>query len=66
MIHVFLGRLRLRRASDYKYLNQSDCLEIQKINDAQKFHILMVMQLYLHVIYIGFVYTCNLVITPYI
>ncbi|KAK6132636.1 hypothetical protein DH2020_033625 [Rehmannia glutinosa] len=37
------GRLRLKRASDYKYLNQSDCLEIHNIDDAQKFHILMVM-----------------------
>ncbi|KAK6132839.1 hypothetical protein DH2020_033438 [Rehmannia glutinosa] len=35
------GRLRLKRASDYKYLNQSDCLEIHNIDDAQKFHILM-------------------------
>ncbi|KAK6132735.1 hypothetical protein DH2020_033540 [Rehmannia glutinosa] len=35
------GRLRLKRASDYKYLNQSDCLEIHNIDDAKKFHILM-------------------------
>ncbi|KAL0406847.1 UNVERIFIED_CONTAM: Myosin-2 [Sesamum latifolium] len=35
------GRLRLRKASDYNYLNQSDCLEIQNIDDAQKFHMLM-------------------------
>ncbi|KAI3466158.1 hypothetical protein Pfo_022821 [Paulownia fortunei] len=35
------GRLRLKRASDYNYLNQSECLEIHNIDDAQKFHILM-------------------------
>ncbi|KAL9160164.1 hypothetical protein ABFS82_08G182200 [Erythranthe guttata] len=35
------GRLRLKKASDYKYLNQSDCLEIHTIDDAQKFHTLM-------------------------
>ncbi|KAL0320708.1 UNVERIFIED_CONTAM: Myosin-2 [Sesamum radiatum] len=34
-------RLRLKKASDYNYLNQSDCLEIQNIDDAQKFHMLM-------------------------
>lgn len=34
----YSGRLRLKRASDYKYLNQSDCLEIHNIDDAQKFH----------------------------
>ncbi|KAL0301136.1 UNVERIFIED_CONTAM: Myosin-2 [Sesamum radiatum] len=35
------GRLRLKKASDYNYLNQSGCLEIQNIDDAQKFHMLM-------------------------
>ncbi|KAK4420685.1 Myosin-2 [Sesamum alatum] len=35
------GRLRLKKASDYNYLNQSVCLEIQNIDDAQKFHMLM-------------------------
>ncbi|XP_047951601.1 myosin-2-like isoform X2 [Salvia hispanica] len=35
------GRLRLRSASEYKYLNQSDCLQIPNIDDAQKFHHLM-------------------------
>ncbi|XP_047971824.1 myosin-2-like [Salvia hispanica] len=35
------GRLRLRGASEYKYLNQSECLEIPNIDDAQKFHDLM-------------------------
>ncbi|XP_042040544.1 myosin-2-like isoform X2 [Salvia splendens] len=32
------GRLRLRGASEYKYLNQSECLEIPNIDDAQKSH----------------------------
>ncbi|KAL0311086.1 UNVERIFIED_CONTAM: Myosin-2 [Sesamum angustifolium] len=35
------GRLRLKKASDYNYLNRSGCLEIQNIDDAQKFHMLM-------------------------
>ncbi|KAL2472850.1 Myosin-2 [Forsythia ovata] len=35
------GRLRLKRASDYNYLNQSDCLAINDVDDAQKFHILV-------------------------
>ncbi|XP_042060581.1 myosin-2-like isoform X2 [Salvia splendens] len=35
------GRLRLRSASEYKYLNQSECLQIPNIDDAQKFHHLM-------------------------
>ncbi|KAL1567092.1 myosin-2-like isoform X2 [Salvia divinorum] len=35
------GRLRLRVASEYNYLNQSECLEIPNIDDAQKFHDLM-------------------------
>ncbi|KAL7087756.1 hypothetical protein ACP275_13G088300 [Erythranthe tilingii] len=34
-------RLRLKRASDYSYLNQSDCLTIHDVDDAQKFHMLM-------------------------
>lgn len=37
------GRLRLKRASDYAYLNQSDCLEMLNTDDAQKFHMLVVM-----------------------
>ncbi|KAL3636844.1 hypothetical protein CASFOL_019143 [Castilleja foliolosa] len=35
------GRLRLKKASDYKYLSQSGCLEIPNIDDTQKFHNLM-------------------------
>ncbi|KAK6157434.1 hypothetical protein DH2020_011682 [Rehmannia glutinosa] len=35
------GRLRLKRACDYSYLNQSDCLEIHDVDDAQNFHKLM-------------------------
>ncbi|KAG8386266.1 hypothetical protein BUALT_Bualt03G0131200 [Buddleja alternifolia] len=34
-------RLRLKRACDYKYLNQSDCLEIHDVDEAKKFHLLM-------------------------
>ncbi|GFP78572.1 myosin-2 [Phtheirospermum japonicum] len=38
---IQICRLRLKRASDYKYLNHGDCLEIHNVDDAQKFHILM-------------------------
>ncbi|XP_048441531.1 myosin-2 isoform X2 [Pyrus x bretschneideri] len=34
-------RLNLKRASEYRYLNQSDCLEIDGVDDARKFHMLM-------------------------
>lgn len=34
-------RLRLKRASDYNYLNQSGCLAINGVDDAQNFHILV-------------------------
>lgn len=37
------GKLRLKSASEYNYLNQSDCLEIHNIDDALKFHNLMVI-----------------------
>ncbi|KAL3850779.1 hypothetical protein ACJIZ3_012661 [Penstemon smallii] len=35
------GRLRLTNACDYNYLNQSDCVEIHGVDDAQKFSSLM-------------------------
>ncbi|XP_073143264.1 myosin-2-like isoform X2 [Henckelia pumila] len=35
------GRLKLKRARDYNYLNQSDCLEIHDVDDSLKFQILM-------------------------
>ncbi|XP_073297162.1 myosin-2-like isoform X1 [Primulina huaijiensis] len=35
------GRLKLKRASEYNYLNQSDCLEIHDVDDSLKFQILM-------------------------
>ncbi|CAF2150248.1 unnamed protein product [Brassica napus] len=34
-------RLNLKEASEYNYLNQSNCLTIDRIDDAQKFHKLM-------------------------
>ncbi|XP_010278385.1 PREDICTED: myosin-2 isoform X1 [Nelumbo nucifera] len=34
-------RLNLKAATGYNYLKQSDCLTIDDVNDAQKFHILM-------------------------
>ncbi|MED6168755.1 hypothetical protein PIB30_014444 [Stylosanthes scabra] len=34
-------RLKLREASEYKYLNQSDCMTIDGVNDAKKFQGLM-------------------------
>ena len=38
----FAERLNLKTASEYKYLSQSDCLAIDGVDEAQKFHILMV------------------------
>ncbi|GMY31655.1 myosin-2 [Fagus crenata] len=38
---VLKERLNLKTASEYKYLNHSDCLEIHGVDDAQKFHMLM-------------------------
>ncbi|XP_042021449.1 myosin-2-like isoform X3 [Salvia splendens] len=35
------GRLMLKRACDYTYLNQSDCLEIHGVDDGQNFSTLM-------------------------
>ncbi|CAK8535181.1 unnamed protein product [Lathyrus sativus] len=32
------ARLNLRAASEYKYLNQSDCMTIDWVDDAKKFH----------------------------
>ncbi|KAK7244386.1 hypothetical protein RIF29_39207 [Crotalaria pallida] len=34
-------RLNLRAASEYKYLNQSDCMTIDGVDDAKNFHSLM-------------------------
>ncbi|EPS70842.1 hypothetical protein M569_03917, partial [Genlisea aurea] len=34
------GRLNIKSASEYKYLSQSNCLEIPFTDDAQKFHLL--------------------------
>ncbi|KAK7272499.1 hypothetical protein RJT34_29126 [Clitoria ternatea] len=34
-------RLKLRAASEYNYLNQSDCMTINGVNDAKKFYRLM-------------------------
>ncbi|KAJ7981689.1 myosin 2 [Quillaja saponaria] len=38
---VLKERLNLRMASEYRYLNQSDCLTIDGVDDAKKFHILV-------------------------
>lgn len=35
-------KLKLKRASEYKYLNQSNCLAIDGVDDAEKFRMLMV------------------------
>ncbi|BBH01849.1 myosin 2 [Prunus dulcis] len=34
-------KLKLKRASEYKYLNQSNCLAIDGVDDAEKFRMLM-------------------------
>ncbi|KAG5376487.1 hypothetical protein IGI04_041083, partial [Brassica rapa subsp. trilocularis] len=41
-LHQFLKKLKLKAASEYNYLNQSNCLTIDRIDDSQKFHKLMV------------------------
>ncbi|KZV27226.1 myosin-2-like [Dorcoceras hygrometricum] len=38
---VLRGRLKLKRACDYSYLNQSGCVEIHDVDDSLKFQILM-------------------------
>lgn len=51
-------RLKLKTASEYTYLNQSDCLTIDGVDDAQKFRKLLVISLcflFLPVLATGFV-----------
>ena len=43
-------RLNLRAASEYKYLNQSDCMTIDGVDDAKKFQRLMVYHLLVHLL----------------
>ncbi|KAF8413971.1 hypothetical protein HHK36_001968 [Tetracentron sinense] len=38
---ILKERLNLKMASEYDYLKQSDCLTIDSVDDAQKFHLLM-------------------------
>lgn len=38
---ILKERLKLKKASEYNYLNQGDCLAIDGVDDAQKFHKLM-------------------------
>jgi len=47
-------RLNLRAASEYKYLNQSDCMTIDGVDDAKKFHRLMVYYFTVHFLNISF------------
>lgn len=42
-VFTFSERLKLKKASDYKYLNQSECFEIHGTDDAHKFNLLMVI-----------------------
>ena len=39
---LYAEKLKLKAASEYNYLNQSNCLTIDRIDDSQKFHKLMV------------------------
>ena len=43
---LFVERLKLKTASEYTYLNQSDCLTIDRVDDAQKFRKLLVIFLF--------------------
>uniref|UniRef100_M4F3Y9 Myosin motor domain-containing protein n=1 Tax=Brassica campestris TaxID=3711 RepID=M4F3Y9_BRACM len=38
---ILKEKLKLKAASEYNYLNQSNCLTIDRIDDSQKFHKLM-------------------------
>lgn len=38
----FAEKLNLKMATEYKYLNQSDCLAIDGVDEAEKFHTLLV------------------------
>ena len=42
MCFDFVVRINLRPAKDYRYLNQSDCLEIGNVDDAARFRGMLV------------------------
>lgn len=41
----FTDKLNIKMASEYHYLNQSNCLVIDDVDDARKFHVLMVTKI---------------------
>lgn len=41
---MFTDKLKIKGATEYNYLNQSDCLVLNGVDDAKKFHMLMVIQ----------------------
>lgn len=41
----FTDKLNIKMASEYHYLNQSNCLAIDDVDDARKFHVLMVTKI---------------------
>ena len=43
--HATAEKLSLKRASDYNYLKQSNCLKINGVDDSKKFTVLVVMLL---------------------
>lgn len=45
IVFSFTDRLNLKTASEYHYLNQSACLAIDGVDDAKKFHKLMVTKM---------------------
>lgn len=53
-------KLNLRAASEYKYLNQSDCMTIDGVDDAKKFHRLQVYCLPVHLLNSNFKYLFGL------
>lgn len=53
-------KLNLKVASEYKYLNQSDCMTIDGVDDAKKFQRLRVYCLTVHLLNSNFQYLFGL------
>lgn len=61
MLFCFVERLKLSITSEYKYLNQSDCLAIHGVDDGKKFQMLVVS---LHVVVSVTIFVYILLMSP--